>query len=92
MTAVKPSNLRDGAEVAIGDLLNPDSLRSALKGVEKLVPGPQCSDELTQALLTVALARHAMVKHITYLSVYHAERFPHIPYFHLQLAKIKHYK
>ena len=65
------------AEVAIGDLLDPDSVRSALNGVDKLfLLVGNVADELTQALLTVAVARQAKVKHITYLSVYQAERFP----------------
>jgi uncharacterized protein YbjT (DUF2867 family) len=36
LTRNKQAKLPDGAEVAIGDLLDPDSVRSALHGVEKL--------------------------------------------------------
>jgi len=72
----------DGAEVASGDLLDPDSVRSALNGVDKLfLLVGNVADELTQAPLTVAVARQAKVKHITYLSVYQAERFPDVPHF-----------
>jgi uncharacterized protein YbjT (DUF2867 family) len=39
------------------------------------------ADELTQALLTVAVARQAKIKHITYLSVYQVERFPDVSHF-----------
>ena len=36
---------------------------------------------MTQALLTFDMARQAKVKHLTYLSVYQAERFPDVPHF-----------
>jgi uncharacterized protein YbjT (DUF2867 family) len=82
LTRNKEAKLPDGAEVAIGDLLEPDSVRSALKGADKLfLLVGNAADELTQALLTVALSREAKVKHITYLSVYQAERFPDVPHF-----------
>lgn len=71
-----------GVEVAVGDLTNPDTVREALKGVDQmfLLIG-NVADELTQALLTYDLAREAKLKHITYLSVYQAERFPDVPHF-----------
>jgi uncharacterized protein YbjT (DUF2867 family) len=82
LTRNKEAKLPDGAEVAIGDLLEPDSVRSALKGADKLfLLVGNAADELTQALLTVAVSREAKVKHITYLSVYQAERFPDVPHF-----------
>jgi uncharacterized protein YbjT (DUF2867 family) len=82
LTRNKEAKLPDGAEVAVGDLLEPDSVRSALKGADKLfLLVGNAADELTQALLTVALSREAKVKHITYLSVYQAERFPDVPHF-----------
>jgi uncharacterized protein YbjT (DUF2867 family) len=81
-TRNKEAKLPGGVEVAIGDLLDPDSVRSALNGVDKLfLLVGNVSDEVTQALLAVALARQAKVKHITYLSVYQAERFPDVPHF-----------
>ena len=69
-------------EVAIGDLTNPESVKAALSGVEKmfLLVG-NVADELTQALLTYAVAREAKIKHVTYLSVFGAERFPGVPHF-----------
>jgi uncharacterized protein YbjT (DUF2867 family) len=82
LTRNKEAKLPDGAELAIGDLLEPDSVRSALNGVDKLfLLVGNVSDELTQALLTVAVARQAKVRHITYLSVFQAERFPDVAHF-----------
>jgi len=71
-----------GANVAVGDLMNPESVRAALRGVDKmfLLIG-NVADELTQALLTYEIAREAKVKHVTYLSVYQTERFPDVPHF-----------
>ncbi len=82
LTRNKEAKLPDGAEAALGNLLDPDSVRSALNGVDKLfLLVGNAVDELTQALLTLAAARQAKVKHITYLSVYQAERFPDVPHF-----------
>ena len=82
LTRNKEAKLPNGAEAALGNLLDPDSVRSALNGVDKLfLLVGNAADELTQALLTLAAARQAEVKHITYLSVYQAERFPDVPHF-----------
>src|SRR6516162_4940115 len=82
LTRNKEAKLPVGAEVAVGDLLNPDSVRAALDGAHKLfLLVGNVPDELTQALLTFAVARQAKVKHLTYLSVYQAERFPDVPHF-----------
>jgi uncharacterized protein YbjT (DUF2867 family) len=80
LTRNKEAKLPDGQRWLIGDQLDPDSVRSGLNGIDKLfLLVGNVADELTQALLTVAVARQAKVKHITYLSVYQAERFPDVP-------------
>lgn len=82
LTRNKDAQLPAGAEVAVGDLMDPESVKSALGGVDKLfLLVGNVADELTQALLTVALAREAKLKRVTYLSVLHAERFPGVPHF-----------
>jgi uncharacterized protein YbjT (DUF2867 family) len=82
LTRNKEARLPAGAEVAVGDLLEPDSVRAALDGADRLfLLIANAADELTQALLTFAVARQARVKHLTYLSVYQAERFPEVPHF-----------
>jgi len=82
LTRKKEAELAAGVEAAIGDLMNPDSVRAALDGIDKLfLLIANAADELTQALLTYALARQARVEHLTYLSVYQAERFPEVPHF-----------
>ncbi|HSV16323.1 MAG TPA: NmrA family NAD(P)-binding protein, partial [Tepidisphaeraceae bacterium] len=60
----------------------PESVKAALSGVDKLfLLVGNVADELTQALLTNAVAREAKIKHVTYLSVFGAERFPGVPHF-----------
>jgi uncharacterized protein YbjT (DUF2867 family) len=82
LTRNKEAKLPVGAEVAVGDLLDPDSVRAALDGADKLfLLVGNTADELTQAVLTFAVARQAKVEHLTYLSVYQAERFPDVPHF-----------
>ena len=82
LTRDKDAKVSGGAEIAVGDLINPDSVRSALDGVDKLfLLVGVVADELTQALLAFTVAREAKVKHLTYLSVYQAERFPDVPHF-----------
>src|ERR1043166_4354593 len=82
LTRNQDARVPAGAEVAVGDLLNPDSVRSALNGVDKMfLLAGNVADELTQALLTYAVAREAKLKHLTYLSVYEVERFPDVPHF-----------
>jgi uncharacterized protein YbjT (DUF2867 family) len=78
----KDAKLAAGVEAAVGNLLDPDSVRKALEGVDKLfLLVANAADELTQALLAFNVAREAKVKHLTYLSVYQAERFPDVPHF-----------
>jgi uncharacterized protein YbjT (DUF2867 family) len=82
LTRNQDAKLPGEAELAVGDLLNPESVRSALNGVDKLfLLVGNVADELTQALLTVAVAREAKIGHITYLSVYQADRFPDVAHF-----------
>jgi uncharacterized protein YbjT (DUF2867 family) len=82
LTRNKAAKLPIGVEAAVGDLLNPESVQSALNGVDKLfLLVGNAADELVQALLGFAAARQAKVEHLTYLSVYQAERFADVPHF-----------
>ncbi|MBO9559394.1 MAG: NmrA/HSCARG family protein [Caulobacter sp.] len=71
-----------GVEVAKGDLLDIDALRSAFKGVRTLLLlNAVAGDEFTQALITLNVARESGVDRVVYLSVFHAERFVNVPHF-----------
>ena len=76
-----------GAEVAIGDLLDPVSVEHALQGVEKLfLLNGVVSDETTQALIVYDLAKRIRLKHIVYLSVFQVENFKDVPHFASKLT------
>jgi uncharacterized protein YbjT (DUF2867 family) len=71
-----------GVEVAKGDLLDIEALRSAFKGVRTLfLLNAVAGDEFTQALITLNIARESGVDRIVYLSVIHTERFVNVPHF-----------
>ncbi|MGH8301134.1 MAG: SDR family oxidoreductase [Steroidobacteraceae bacterium] len=65
-----------------GDLADTDSVRAALEGISTLfLLVPNVADELTQAMLTLAVARDAGVKGIVYLSVFKGEAYADVPHF-----------
>lgn len=81
------ASLPPGVEVARGDLLDVDSVRAALAGARTLfLLNAVAPDELTQALLTLALAREAGIARVVYLSVIHADLYTDVPHFTGKLA------
>jgi uncharacterized protein YbjT (DUF2867 family) len=71
-----------GVEVVAGDLLDIDSLRSAFSGVSTLfLLNGVVTDEYTQALVALNLAREAGVERIVYLSVIHSDVYVNVPHF-----------
>jgi len=87
--ARKPESAKvpQGVEVVAGDLTNPESIRAAVKGVDKLfLLNAVVADELTQALITYGIAKRAGVKHVTYVSVYKADHFRDVPHFASKVA------
>ncbi len=76
-----------GVEIAVGDLLDPVSVRNAMKGVDKLyLLNAVTPDELTQGLLAYDLARKMALSHVVYHSVFRAEHFKDVPHFAAKLA------
>jgi uncharacterized protein YbjT (DUF2867 family) len=72
----------DGVEVVQGDLLDVDSLRSAMKGVSPLfLLNGVVADEYTQALIALNVAREAGIDRFVYLSVIHSDRYVNVPHF-----------
>jgi uncharacterized protein YbjT (DUF2867 family) len=71
-----------GVDVAQGEMLDLDSLRTAFKGVSTLfLLNAVAGDEFTQALIALNVAREAVVERVVYLSVIHADRFVNVPHF-----------
>ncbi len=71
-----------GVEVVQGDLLDVDSLRSAMSGVSTLfLLNGVVADEYTQALIALNVAREAGIERIVYLSVIHSDIYVNVPHF-----------
>lgn len=78
----KAGDLPAGVTAVQGDLLDVDSLRAALQGVDTLfLLNAVVPDEFTQALVALNLAREAGITRIVYLSVIHADRYVNVPHF-----------
>lgn len=74
-------------EIAKGDLLDIDALRSAFKGISTLfLLNAVTGDEFTQALITLNIARECGVERLVYLSVLHSDRFVNVPHFAVKLG------
>jgi uncharacterized protein YbjT (DUF2867 family) len=72
----------EGVEVRQGDLLDPDSLRSAYQGVSTLfLLNAVAPDEFTQALIALNAAKEAGIERLVYLSVIHSDRYLNVPHF-----------
>lgn len=64
------------------DLLDVKAVQAAMAKASTLfLLNAVTPDELTQALLTLSIARDAGVKGIVYFSVFHADAFPDVPHF-----------
>jgi len=71
-----------GVDLVQGDLLDPDSLRAACRGVSTLfLLNAVVPDEFTQALLTLNLVREAGIERLVYLSVIHSDVYVNVPHF-----------
>ncbi|RRU04358.1 NmrA/HSCARG family protein [Stenotrophomonas sp. 278] len=76
------ANLPAGVELHQGDQLDVDALRAAFHGVSTLfLLNAVAADEVTQALVTLNVAREAGVKRVVYLSVIHSDRYVNVPHF-----------
>ncbi|QKC82515.1 NmrA/HSCARG family protein [Mesorhizobium sp. NZP2077] len=76
------ANFPAGVEVAQGDLLDVDALRSAFSGVSTLfLLNGVVADEYTQALVALAVAREGGIERIVYLSVIHSDIYVNVPHF-----------
>jgi len=76
------ANLPAGVAVVQGDLLDIDTLRGAFSGTSTLfLLNAVASDEFTQALIALNLARQAGVERIVYLSVIHSDLYVNVPHF-----------
>ncbi|MEM4989892.1 NmrA family NAD(P)-binding protein [Collimonas sp. H4R21] len=74
--------LPDGVTEVVGDMSSPKSMRAALSSVRTLfLLNAVTPDEVTQALMTLNLAKEAGIERIVYLSVIHADLYTNVPHF-----------
>ena len=65
-----------------GDMTDVPSMRAALSSVRTLfLLNAVTPDEVTQALITLNLAREAGIERVVYLSVIHADQYSNVPHF-----------
>lgn len=71
-----------GITEVVADLTDVASMRIALASVRTLfLLNAVTPDEVTQALITLNLAREAGIERVVYLSVIHADTFTNVPHF-----------
>lgn len=71
-----------GATIFQGDMIDPDSLRAPFAQARTLfLLNAVATDELSQALFALNVAREAGIERIVYLSVMSADRFTNVPHF-----------
>ena len=76
------AKLPDGVAPVVGDMMDVDAMRQALNGIDTLfLLNAVVPDELTQALITMDLAREAGIQRIVYFSVLMGDRFTDVPHF-----------
>ena len=76
------ANLPASVDVRKGDMTDIPSMRAALEGVDTLfLLNAVVADEVTQAILTLSLARDAGIQRIVYFSVFNSDRFTDVPHF-----------
>ena len=72
----------NGVTAVSGDMLDVESIRKALQGVSTLfLLNAVSAQELTEAVLTLNLAREAGIQRLVYFSVFNGEAFTNVPHF-----------
>ena len=80
--APKKATFPAGVTPVKGDMTDVDSMRAALANVDTLfLLNAVTPDEVTQALLTLNLAREAGIERIVYFSVLHSDLYTNVPHF-----------
>ena len=80
LSTKRPDRMVSGVEMVTGDVLDVDFMRGQLRSVSTVfVLHPAVADELTRALLTLALIEEAGIKRIVYLSMIGANHFADSP-------------
>jgi uncharacterized protein YbjT (DUF2867 family) len=87
MRSPNKTTLPAGVTAVKGDMTDVESMQAALQGVSTLfLLNAVVPDEITQALITLSLARDAGIERIVYFSVFNADRFTDVPHFTSKFA------
>ena len=79
---LKKAKFPEGVTPVAGDMLDIESMRRALDGVTTLfLLNAVSTQELTEAVLTLNLAREAGIERVVYFSVFNGESFTNVPHF-----------
>jgi uncharacterized protein YbjT (DUF2867 family) len=77
----------EGISPIVGDMLDVGSMRRALDGVTTLfLLNAVSTQELTEVVLTLNLAREAGIQRLVYFSVFNGEAFTNVPHFASKFA------
>ncbi len=78
----KKQKLPAGVKGIVGDLLNPDTIRSVFKEMDAaFILNPVSPTETHEGLMAVNGARMSDVKRLVYMSVHHVDEAPYLPHF-----------
>ena len=81
------ANFPSGVTAVAGNMLDVESMRKALQGVNTLfLLNAVSTQELTEAVLTLNLAREIGIKGLVYFSVFNSESFTDVPHFTSKFA------
>lgn len=85
--AARARDLPRGAEGVVGDLAEPETVRSVFRGVDGVfLLNPVDPTETHQGLMAVNGIQLAEVERTVYVSVHHVDEAPHLPHFGSKVA------
>lgn len=85
--AKKEKSLPAGSRGVVGDLLDPEAVRSVFRGVDGVfLLNAVSPTETHEGIMAVNGARMEGVRRLVYLSVHDVDRAPHLPHFGSKLA------
>ncbi|MFD2512270.1 SDR family oxidoreductase [Pontibacter locisalis] len=83
----KAKSLPEGAKAVIGNILDPETVKSIFKGMDGVfMLNPVSTEETTEGLFAINGARMAGVKRFVYMSVQDIEKAVHLPHFGSKLS------
>ncbi len=83
----KAQSLPEGAEGVIGDLLEPETVRSVFRDTDGVfMLNPVSLTETSEGLMALNGIRTSGVKRLVYLSVHNVDAAPHLPHFGSKVA------